>query len=77
MDLFRFTHQIQVEGMSGYVRFVRASLPYAGGLYDQPARDMEALSVLEMTATAVVSEQSEIKRETRAQSQSKKKPRRR
>jgi len=64
--------------MSGYVRFVRASLPHAGGIYDQPARDMEALSVLEMTATAVVSEQSEIKRETRAQAQARKKaPRRR
>jgi hypothetical protein len=60
--------------MSGFVRFERTCLPLAGGLYDQPARDMEALEVLEATATTVAYEQAQ---ERRARAQREKGPPRR
>lgn len=44
------------------VRFERVALPVAGGLYDQPARDMEALQVLEGVAMAVAYEQTQERR---------------
>lgn len=65
-----------MDGLSGVVRFERVALPRAGGLYDQPARDMEALEVLEATANAVVAEQAKerrarAKREAQAKTQAK------
>lgn len=74
IELFHQTHQVRIEGLSGYVRYERTALPVAGGLYDQPARDMEALEVLEATANAVVAEQA---KERRAREKAKPKPRRR
>lgn len=56
---------MRVDGLSGYARYERVALPSAGGLYDQPARDMEALDVLEATANAVLWEQAQERR-TRA-----------
>jgi len=73
IDIFHQTHQVRVDGLSGYVRFERTALPVAGGLYDQPARDMEALSVLEAVAAAVIDEQT---KERRAREKRKPKPRR-
>ena len=53
---------MRVDGLSGVVRFERVCLPLAGGLYEQPARDMEALEVLEATATVVAYEQMKERR---------------
>jgi hypothetical protein len=53
---------VRVDGLSGVVRFERVCLPHAGGLYDQPARDMEALEVLEATAMTVAYEQMKERR---------------
>lgn len=57
LELFRQTHRLRVDGLSGSVRYERIALPRAGGVYDQPAQEMEALEVLEATATAVLHEQ--------------------
>jgi hypothetical protein len=51
-----------VDGLSGAVRIERVAFPAKGGVYDQPARTMEALEVMEGTAYAVVSEQIEERR---------------
>lgn len=51
-----------MDGLSGYVRFERVCLPHAGGVCDQPARDMEALGVLEATANTVLAEQAQERR---------------
>jgi hypothetical protein len=67
---------MRVDGMSGYVHFERVALPVAGGVYDQPARDMEALEVLEGVANTVAYEQAEERR-SRAKREGKAKPRRR
>ena len=53
---------MRIDGLSGYVHFERTALPAAGGLYDQPARDMEALEVLENVANTVAWEQMKERR---------------
>lgn len=50
-------YQLRVDAFTGSAWFERVALPFAGGVYEQPAREMEALAVLESVATEVLHEQ--------------------
>lgn len=45
----------------GGLQFERVALPYAGGVYEQPAREMDALALLENVANAVLNERKDAK----------------
>jgi hypothetical protein len=55
--MFRQCYQLEVNGLTGSVRFNRVVLPRKGGVWDQDAREMEALDVLQTTAAEVLHEQ--------------------
>ena len=44
------------------MRLERIALPYSGGVFEQPARDMEALAVLESVAHTVMDERMKERR---------------
>lgn len=62
--------------MSGVVRYERVALPLSGGLYRQPARDMEALSALEGVANTVAYEQAQERRSRAKREEKGRRPRR-
>ena len=58
LDWFQLTHQPQ--GGYGWVQWQRTSLPVAGGVEDQPAKLMEALTLIAREENALRNESCSI-----------------
>jgi hypothetical protein len=58
LALFDACHRPAVDTWSGRVTLDRIALPVAGGIGEQPARDLAAFAVIETTTLAVWREQA-------------------